>query len=344
MQQAHSPDLAIPTFDDVLAAQKRLAGRAVRTPLLFSPVLSDRLDARVYLKPECLQRTGSFKFRGAWNAVDALGRQAAAGIVACSSGNHAQGVAEAARIAGIPAVIVMPEDAPLLKRQRTPRSGARIVLYDRVTGDRDAIAQRIAEEEGLAFIHPFNNPMVIAGQGTAGLEIAEDCHALGIELDVVLVPCSGGGLAAGTALSVTERFPRAAVYTAEPQNFDDYRRSLSAGAPVRNAKKSGSVCDALLSPTPGAIGWEINRRRLAGGVTATDDEALRAVGFAFDEHRLVVEPGGAAGLAALIAGRLDVSGRNVVVMLSGGNIGDETLVEAIRLYRDGVEQLSSSAA
>lgn len=338
------PDLAIPTFDDVLAAQRRLAGHALRTPLLAAPALSDRLEARIYLKPECLQRTGSFKFRGAWNAVDALGSRAAAGVVACSSGNHAQGVAEAARIAGIAAVIVMPEDAPLLKRHRTARSGARIVLYDRVRDDRDAIARDIAEEEGLAFIHPFNNPMVIAGQGTAGLEVAEDCQALGIAPDVVLVPCSGGGLVAGTALAVTEHFPGASIYTAEPNDFDDYRRSLSAGAPVRNPRKSGSVCDALLSPTPGAIGWEINRSRLAGGVSASDDEALRAVGFAFDEFRLVVEPGGAVGLAALLAGRLDVRGRNVVIMLSGGNIGDEALAGAIRAYRGGVDQPSSSAA
>ena len=325
----------IPTLQDVLAAQRRLAGRAVRTPLLFSPVLSERLGGRIFVKPECLQRTGSFKFRGGWNAVEGLGAQAAKGVVACSSGNHAQGVAEAARLAGIPSVIVMPEDAPVLKRQRTARSGARVVLYDRVREDRDAIARTISDEEGLAFVHPFNDPLVIAGQGTVGLEIAEDCAALGLMPDAVIVPCSGGGLAAGTALAVTERFPGAQVYTAEPHNFNDYARSLEAGAPQRNASLSGSICDALLAPGPGAIGWEINRARLAGGVLATDPEVLYAIGFAYDELRLVVEPGGAVGLAALLSGRLEAGGQTIVVVLSGGNVGDEIFRGAVDAYRLG---------
>lgn len=326
----------IPSFEDVLAAQRRLAGRAVRTPLLFSPMLSERLDGRIFVKPECLQRTGSFKFRGGWNAVEGLGARAAKGVVACSSGNHAQGVAEAARLAGIASVIVMPEDAPVLKRERTARSGARVVLYDRVREDRDAIARSISEGEGLAFVHPYNDPLVIAGQGTVGLEIAEDCAALGLSPDAVLVPCSGGGLAAGTALAVTERFPGAQVFTAEPRDFDDYARSLSTGAPQRNASLSGSICDALLAPEPGAISWEMNRTRLAGGVAATDSEALHAVGCAYDEMRLVVEPGGAVALAALLAGRVEAAGRTVVVVLSGGNVADEILREAVSAYRSGV--------
>ena len=334
---------AIPSFDDILRASERLAGHAVRTPLLHSPALSERLGARVFLKPECLQRTGSFKFRGAWNAVAALGPQAARGVVACSSGNHAQGVAEAARLAGIPAVIVMPEDAPLPKRERTARSGARIVLYNRVREDRDLIAREIAEREGLHFIHPYNDALVIAGQGTTGIEIADDCAALGVEPEVVFVPCSGGGLAAGIALAVTERFA-AAVYTAEPKAFDDYARSLAAGAPQRNAGLSGSVCDALLAPAPGEIGWEINRARLAGGVWASDEEALDAVAFAFDEARLVVEPGGAVGLAALLSGRISVRGQTAVVVLSGGNIGDDVMAAALRGYRSGKRFTVSSAA
>ena len=325
--------MASPTFADILTARDRLAGHAIRTPLLAAPTLSERLGARVYVKPECLQRTGSFKFRGAWNAVQALGAAARNGVVACSSGNHAQGVAEAARLAGVPATIVMPEDAPLPKRQRTERSGARLVLYDRVREDRDAIAGAIAEQEGLAFVHPFNDANVIAGQGTVGLEIAEDCAALGIAPDVVVVPCSGGGLSAGIALAVTERFPATAIYSAEPERFDEYARSLASGTPQRNAALSGSVCDALLAPAPGAIGWEINRKRLAGGVAASDAEALYAVGFAYDELRLVVEPGGAVGLAALLAGRLGVAGRTVAIVLSGGNIGDATLADALATYR-----------
>ncbi len=330
-----------PAFADILAARERIAGQAVRTPLLHSPVLSERTGGRVFLKPECLQRTGSFKFRGAWNAVQALGPAAADGVIAVSSGNHAQGVAEAARLAGIRSVIVMPEDAPALKRQRTERSGARVVTYDRATEDRDAAVAKVAgEERGLAFVHPFNDPLVIAGQGTAGLEIAEDAAAMALAPDVVLVPCSGGGLAAGVALAITERFPRAKVYSAEPSEFDDMRRSLQHGARQRNARTAGSICDALLSPEPGPIGWEINKERLAGGVAASDPEALHAVGFAFDELRLVVEPGGAVGLAALLSGRVDAAGRAIVVLLSGGNIGDEMLAEGVRAYRSGAASRS----
>lgn len=323
----------MPTFDDVLMARDRLAGYAVRTPLLFSPTLSERLGANILLKPECLQRTGSFKFRGAWNAVKGLGEKAQRGVVACSSGNHAQGVAEAARLAGIAAAIVMPEDAPTLKRQRTERSGARVVPYNRERDDRDAIARTIADEVGLAFVHPFNDPYVIAGQGTVGLEIAEDCLSAGLAPDAVLVPCSGGGLAAGTALALQQHFAEAAIFVAEPRDFDEYGRSLEAGAPQRNVRMTGSICDALLAPAPGPIGWEINRERLAGGLSASDDEVLAAVGFAFDELRLVVEPGGAVGLAALLAGRVDAARRTVVVILSGGNVADETLAEAVAAHR-----------
>jgi threonine dehydratase len=323
-----------PAYADILAARERIAGQAVRTPLLYSPVLSERTGGRVFVKPECLQRTGSFKFRGAWNAVQALGAAASGGVIAVSSGNHAQGVAEAARLAHVRAVIVMPADAPAPKRRRTERSGARVVTYDRAAEDREEVAAKVAAEDGnLAFVHPFNEPLVIAGQGTVGLEIADDCVGLGLSPDVVLVPCSGGGLAAGVSLAVTERFPQASVYTAEPSDFDDMRRSLAAGTLHKNSRMAGSVCDALLAPSPGPVGWEINRKRLAGGLTASDLEALHAVGFAFDELRLVVEPGGAVGLAALLSGRVEAAGRTVVVLLSGGNIGDDVLAEGLRIYR-----------
>jgi threonine dehydratase len=329
---------SIPTFDDVLAAAGRVASHAIRTPLLFSPILSERLSSRIYLKPECLQRTGSFKFRGAWNALFTLARGARErGIVAVSSGNHAQGVAEAARLFDVRATIVMPSDAPTLKRKRTERSGARVITYDRTTEDRDAVVARVAAETGGAFIHPYNDPHVIAGQGTVGLEIARDCEALGIEPDVVVVPCSGGGLGAGTALAVTEAFPRCKVYVAEPDGFDDYSRSLAAGTPQRNPRLSGSICDALLAPTPGSISWEIGKVRFAGGVSATDAEALQAVGFAFDELRLVVEPGGAVGLAALLNGKMGLHGKTIVLVLSGGNIADEMLADAVLAYRSRME-------
>jgi threonine dehydratase len=323
-----------PTFADILAARARIAGEAVRTPLLWSPVLSERLSARVYLKPESLQRTGSFKFRGAYNAISALDPAARKkGVVAVSSGNHAQGVAEAARLFGAPATIVMPSDAPTPKRMRTERSGARVVAYDRATEDRDAVVKRVVAEVGGSFIHPFNDPNVIAGQGTTGLEIIEDCGSLGIAPEIVVVPCSGGGLTAGIALAVTERFPSARIYTAEPEGFDDYSRSLKSGKPERNARTYGSICDALLVPDPGPIGFEINKKRLAGGLVASDPETLIAVGYAFDELRLVVEPGGAVGLAALLAGRLDVAGKTVVIVLSGGNLGDDMLADGLRAYR-----------
>jgi threonine dehydratase len=328
--------MTIPTIADIARARDRIAGEAVRTPLLFSPFLSERLSARVYLKPESLQRTGSFKFRGAYNALSALPPETRArGVVAISSGNHAQGVAEAARLFGVPATILMPTDAPRLKRMRTERSGARVVDFDRATEDREVVAARAGSELGGAFIHPFDDPFVIAGQGTVGLEIADDASALGIAPEIVMVPASGGGLTAGVTLAVTDRFPGVAVYAAEPEGFDDYARSLKAGSPQRNSKSTGSISDALLVPEPGRIGWEINRTRLAGAVVASDPETLVAVGLAFDELRLVVEPGGAVGLAALLAGRLEIAGRTIVIVLSGGNIADDMLAAGIAAYRAG---------
>ncbi len=327
---------SIPEIADIEAAARRIKCQAVRTPLLFSPFLSERLSARVYLKPECLQRTGSFKFRGAYNALAALDEATRQkGVAAVSSGNHAQGVAEAARLFGVKATIVMPADAPTIKRARTKRSGATIVDYDRATEDRDEVVARVAAELGATFVHPYNDPFVVAGQGTVGLEIADDCAALGFSPDIVLVPCSGGGLTAGVALAVTTRFPDTAVYAAEPAGFDDYRRSLAAGKPQRNPKLAGSICDALLAPEPGPIGFSINKERLAGAVTASDAAVLHALGLVFDETRLVVEPSGALGLAALLRGSVDAAGRTVVVVLSGGNVDDARLAEGIAAYRAG---------
>ncbi len=324
----------IPTIADIHRARERIAGQAIRTPLLFAPTLSERLSAHVYLKPETLQRTGSFKFRGAYNALSALDpAERAKGVVAVSSGNHAQGVAEAARLFGVPSTIVMPSDAPVPKRRRTERSGARIIPYDRAIEDREVVIARVVEETGGAFVHPYNDSFVIAGQGTVGLEMADDFSALGVTPDIVIVPASGGGLAAGTALAVTDRFPNAAVYTAEPEGFDDYARSLKSGKIERNLKQAGSICDALMAPAPGEIGWEINRKRLAGGIVASDAEALIAVGYAFEELRLVVEPGGAVGLAALLAGRLETAGKTIAIVLSGGNIGDDMLTAGLAAYR-----------
>ena len=320
-----------PAIDDVRAAAERIAGHAVRTPLVPSPALDEATGARVLLKCENLQRTGSFKFRGAYSAIDALARdERERGVVAVSSGNHAQGVAEAARLFGIRATIVMPADAPVVKRERTIRSGGRIVDYDRAREDRDTVAARFIAEHGSVLIHPYNDPNVIAGQGTAGLEIADDCAAAGLRPDVIVIPCGGGGLSAGIGLAVRDRFPAAAIVLVEPENFDDYERSLREGRIVANAAASGSICDALLAPSPGSIGFAINRANQASAIAVSDAEALVAVAFAFRELKLVVEPGGAVALAALLSGHVDAVGRTVVVVLSGGNIYEVVLRKALR--------------
>ncbi|MFN3351646.1 threonine/serine dehydratase [Pseudorhodoplanes sp.] len=306
---------------DIDTAASRIEGVAVRTPLIRSPLLDERVGARVFLKAETLQRMGSFKFRGAFNRCAAIppeGRKA--GVVAYSSGNHAQGVAAAAKLLGMPAVIVMPADAPRPKRERTAALGAEVVLYDRAREDRAAIAREIAERRGAVIVPPFDDPMVIAGQGTIGREIVEDLSALGLSPDVVVVGCSGGGLAAGISLAIKTAVPGADLYTAEPEGFDDMARSFVTGHRERNAQMSGTICDALMSNTPGELTFPIARRLIGKGVTASDAEVEAAVAFAWRELKLVVEPGGAIGLAALLSGRPEVKGKTVVAILSGGNV------------------------
>jgi threonine dehydratase len=321
---------APPTIADVRRAAERLAGLALPTPLLSYPLLDEMTGGRVFLKCENLQRTGSFKFRGAYNAIASLEPKVRAqGIVAVSSGNHAQGVAEAARLLGVSATIVMPADAPAMKRVRTLRSGARIVDYDRASEDREAVAARLLAEEGGTLIHPFDNPQVIAGQGTVGLEIVAGLAAIGITPEALLIPCGGGGLSSGVGLAVRDAYPEVELALIEPEGFDDYGRSLLAGQILANAGSSGSVCDGLLSQSPGQIGFAINRAHGAHGLTVEDGEALAAVAFAFNELKLVVEPSGAVALAALQSGRFDVRGRNVVAVISGGNIDAALLNRAL---------------
>jgi threonine dehydratase len=316
--------IALPTAADVDAAAKKLAGVAIRTPLLNSPVLDQLLGARVFLKAETLQRTGSFKFRGAYNKISSIApERKASGVVAYSSGNHAQGVAHAAALCNMPAVIVMPSDAPQAKRERTAALGAEVVLYDRDTEDRAAIARGIAQKRGAVLVPPFDDPYVIAGQGTAGREICEDLEKLGLKPDVVVVGASGGGLIAGIALAIKARVPGAKFYSAEPDGFDDTMRSFKSGKREANPRMSGTICDALMTNTPGVITWEINRKLVGEGVSASDAEVGRAVAFAFRELKLVVEPGGAIGLAALLAGKLDIKGKVVAAVLSGGNVDAE---------------------
>jgi threonine dehydratase len=321
---AQSPHLPLPTAADVEAAARRLAGVALHTPLVTSPVLDALTGARVFLKAETLQRTGSFKFRGAYNKLSTIPQaERAAGVVAFSSGNHAQGVAAAARLLGMPAVIVMPSDAPKPKRERTAELGAEVVLYDRARQDRQAIARDIAAKRHAALVPPYDDPLVIAGQGTAGREIVEDLEALGLAPDVVAVTASGGGLTAGIALAVKARAPQARLYTAEPVGFDDHARSFKSGRRERNAAVTGTICDALMAQTPGELTFAINRTLVGQGAVVSDEEVAAAVGFAFRELKLVVEPGGAAALAALIAGKIDVTGKVAVAVLSGGNVDPE---------------------
>lgn len=324
--------IKLPVFDDITAAASRIEGQAVHTPLLNSAYLDDIAGCRVFLKPECLQRTGSFKFRGAFNTISLMTEEdRKSGVVAVSSGNHAQGVADAARIHGIPATIIMPADAPQTKIDRTRRLGAEVILYDRANEDREAIAAEHCRKTGAAFIHPFNDPRVIAGQGTAGLEACQDIVARGETLEEVLVPAGGGGLAAGTALSVSHHFAHAAIHTCEPEGFDDYCRSLVSGRPEENPYEGGSVCDAILTPRPGEISFAINSQLAGEGFTVTDEQALQATAFAFRELKLVVEPGGAVALASLFKHRGRLVGKTVLVVLSGGNMDPEMLQRAADL-------------
>jgi len=315
---------------DVDAAAAVVAPFAVRTPLLSAPVLNERMGTRVFLKAETLQRTGSFKFRGAFNKMSSIPREKrAGGVVAFSSGNHAQGVAAAAKILDMRATIVMPADAPLSKRERTAAYGAEIVLYDRDREDREAIARDIAGQRGATLVPPYDDPFVIAGQGTVGREIAEDMAAFGLTPDIVVAPASGGGLIAGIATAVKRRFPQAELIVAEPEAFDDHTRSLRAGRREPHQAKGRTICDALMASIPGEITFAINSRLLSRGVTASDAEVVSAVAFAFHELKLVVEPGGAVGLAALLAGRIEARGRNVVIVLSGGNVDADVYAKLI---------------
>ncbi len=315
------------------AAARRLQGRARRTPLLGSPFLDEIAGRRVLVKAECLQHTGSFKFRGGWSAVSALAPELRArGVIAFSSGNHAQGVAYAAKLHGVPAVIIMPADAPRLKIDNTRALGAEVVLYDRATEDRDAIGARLAAERGLTLIKPFDEPQVIAGQGTAGLEIAEQAAEEGIAGADVLVPCGGGGLTSGIALALEARAPGLRARPVEPEGFDDMARSLATGQPQTNAALSGSICDAIVTPTPGKLTLPIAQRLCGPGLVVSDDEALRAMALAFLRLKLVIEPGGAVALAAALFRPEALAGEAVIAVASGGNVDPEMFRTALERF------------
>jgi threonine dehydratase len=315
---------------DIDAAARVVAPFAVRTPLLSFPVLNERAGTKVFLKPEMLQRTGSFKFRGAFNKLSSIPQdKRSGGVVAFSSGNHAQGVAAAAKILNMQATIVMPADSPLTKRERTKAYGAEVVLYDRDREDREAIANEIADKRGATLVRPYDDPFVIAGQGTAGREIAEDMAALGLVPDIVVAPASGGGLIAGVATAVKARFPQAEVIVAEPEGYDDHALSLRVGHREPHPAAGRTICDALMAAMPGEMTFSINSKLLAKGVSVTDAEVGAAVAFAYRELKLVVEPGGAVGLAALLAGRIDARDKNIVIVLSGGNVDAELFAKLV---------------
>ena len=320
--------LTLPTYADIEAAAARLDGRAVKTPLIESPVLNQRMGGRVFLKLENLQRVGAFKFRGAFNRLSLIPEsERAKGVVAFSSGNHAQGVAAAAGMLGIRAAIVMPSDAPHAKIEGTRALGAEVIFCAR-NDDRAAIGQTIASERGAALIRPFDDAAIIAGQGTVGLELARQAAELGAELDDVFVPCGGGGLVSGVALALSHLSPGTRVTSVEPENYDGMRRSLSAGVRSRAPGGSPSLADALLTLMPGEIPFALAASRLEPGLTINDGELSRAVSYAAQRLKLIIEPGGAAGLAALLAGKITARNKAIALIISGGNCDFATVATA----------------
>lgn len=318
-------------ISDIEAAAKRNLGHVPVTPLLSCPELDRVTHARVRIKAECLQRTGSFKFRGAFNRLSQLDeQQCKAGVVAWSSGNHAQGIAAAAQILGIHAAIVMPSDAPRIKVERTRAYGAEIVEYDRYTEDREAIGHHLSRERGATLVPSYDDEHIIAGQGTCGLEIVQQCQAQNIRPDAVLICTGGGGLIAGSSIALKSFWPDTSVYAVEPTDFGDHKASLELGRRVPIPKGGHSICDALLAPIPGEVTFPINAKTLTGGLTVSDFDVRAAMRFAFQHLKLVVEPGGAVALAALLSGKIDVDGQDVVVVVTGGNVDPAFFAEILR--------------
>ncbi|TMV07612.1 threonine/serine dehydratase [Ruegeria sediminis] len=322
------------SLEMIEAAATRLKGHARRTPLLGSPFLDEIAGRRVLVKPECLQHTGSFKFRGAWSAISALDPETRRrGVIAFSSGNHAQGVAMAATGHGIASVIVMPSDAPQLKIDNTRALGAEVVLYDRATESREEIGEALASERGLTLIRPYDEPQVIAGQGTTGLEIAEQAAELGIHRADVLVCCGGGGLTSGIALALEGHAPGLRARPCEPEGFDDTKRSLISGRIERNPSISGNICDAILTPQPGEITFPILQRLCGPGLSVSEDEALHTMALAFLRLKIVLEPGGAVALASALFRQDEIAGDAVIVVASGGNVDPDLFASALKHLR-----------
>ena len=325
--------LRIPTFDDIEAAAARIAQYAVVTPLLENPALNARLGRRVFLKAEMFQRTGTFKFRGAYNRISLIAQgDRHRGVIAFSSGNHAQGVAAAAALFGIPAAIVMPTDAPRSKIDGTKSYGARIVFYDRDKDDREAIAAKMQAESGATLVKPFDDPDIVAGQGTAGMEMARQAKALGVELHRVYVPCGGGGLTAGTALAFAGLSPETKIVPVEPHDYDGMGRSLRKGERSAAPGKAPSIADALRAPMPGATPFAVAKPLLAEALAVGDNELSQAVSLAFRLLKVVVEPGAAAGLAGALKSPAQASDSPIGIVLSGGNADPETIAECCKRF------------
>jgi len=320
-------------LEDIRRAADRLRGIAIETPIHTSAVLNARLNAEVFIKPECLQHIGAFKFRGAYNRLCQLSEaERAKGAVAFSSGNHAQGLAYAAKLLGMSATIVMPSDAPSIKKEGTERLGASIRLYDRATESREEIAADIAASSGATLVPAFDDVDVIAGQGTCGLEIMQQLAAQGCVPDAVLSPCGGGGLLAGLSTAVKETSSATRVYGVEPEHYDDHSISKAAFERTKIDPQHRTSCDALMATQPGEITWSINSKTVDDFLVVSEDEVAHAISFAFRYLKLVVEPGGAVALAALLHNKLDISGGSAAIVLSGGNIDSETFASCLQNY------------
>ncbi len=329
---------------DIEAAAERLRGIALVTPLLGNAVLDRELGARVLVKAECLQHIGAFKFRGACNFLSQLSpEERARGVVAFSSGNHAQGVAYAGHLLGVSATIVMPRDAPRAKREGTRRWGAAIRAYDRASESREDIAEQIAGETGAILVRPFDDPKVIAGQGTAGLEIARQLQQLDLTADILLAPCGGGGLLAGVSTAVRALSPATAIYGVEPEHYDDHRQSLRAGRRLKLRTRTATHCDALTAPIPGEVTWPINQANVGGFLAVSEVEVRNAIRYAFHHLKLVLEPGGAVALAAILHNKLPVRGKTVVIIASGGNIDGNLLISCLGGYAAGIRESGFAA-
>jgi threonine dehydratase len=330
-------------IEDIRAAAARIQGKAVRTPLLEAPLFNDAIGCRVFVKAESLQLTGSFKFRGAYNRISQFNAQERArGVVAYSTGNHAQGVAAASRLVGVKATIVVPHDAPAIKKRNTEAWGAKLAFYDRKNEDRVAVAESIAKESGAVIVPPFDDERIIAGQGTTGLELIEQAEALGAKLDAVIVPCGGGGLTAGIATAVKSLSPETCIFVVEPKDYDDTGHSFQAGRRVANTTGQGATfCDALTAAIPGELTFPINQRLVDGAVSIADEVVCDGLYAAFTNFKLALEPSGAIALAALVSGALkdifDLTGKNVAVIASGGNADPLTFRNALKSGADHAE-------